>query len=156
MRWFDSSIRTKIKTMKQETYKREILIRISLEIPVQHGYTDEELLAETIRFSSVYPEVKIEEVKVETDETEEGLTKLSFVQIYENYFSTPLLNKLKEHISFVSIDHTDEFDKEFFVMVANIEEHILPTYTKNSKEWSEVKNLMRLIENFQYLHVTAG
>jgi len=141
---------------KQETYTRKILLEIEMEIPVECVYSDSELF-QLVICKSKYPEIKIRENCITLqDVTTGGVEVLKFAQINESYFSDTLLTELAIRSTFIQKDKNFiNSEKEFFIPIYIIEKNILPTYQPNTYGWKEIKNLLQLLENFQYLHVTT-
>lgn len=87
-----------------KTYNRKLILHINLEMPSDETWSDDEILHEALQVQiRAKPDVdiKINGVLAISDETDEGIEKLLFAQIDEDYFTEILLNELQQHKYFL-------------------------------------------------------
>lgn len=116
-----------------EKYKRFINVTLTVELPVEHAYTDSELI-EVLILKSDYNEIKFLDAEV-IEEVEE-LPKLNVVQIDSGDLSKPLLELLKTKIAFIESNPKYSTDAEFFILQTSINE-LVDTCKKNSRGWAD-------------------
>jgi len=144
--------------MVNELTSRTITVQFEIELPVEHAYTNGELI-DTLNLRSIqspYPEIKVVDVK-EVGEEENGHEKLLFAQVHESFFPQTVRSKLWCNATFHSIDENGSCEGEYMVAV-----YKLPCIAEALQRFKDktlakvVIDLYKQLENFQYLHVTKS